>query len=178
VNHLSTWRAGRSKGVGKGGSHQEGASQALAAARIVPQGGRRADVALCRCDSLRARLRREVRGLPIVMSCQEVSQPGGCIHLAQRSGWRRSVSTQDIRPRWHAGHIAAGWSGVGAAGVAGGRGGGALSGCWSSPRHRPSFACRTRFASNPYWRSRWKPAGKIWSSYVAKPTMWRERHKG
>src|SRR5215813_9859843 len=100
VNHLSTWRAGRSKGVCKGGSHQEGASQALAEARTIPQGGRRADVALCRCDSLRARLWREVRGLPIVMSCQEVSQPGGCIHLAKRSGWRRSVSTQDIRPCW------------------------------------------------------------------------------
>jgi len=53
--------------------------------------------------------------LPIALSDEEVSQPGGSIHLAQRSGWRRRVSPQAIRPRWHAGHTTAGWSGAEAA---------------------------------------------------------------
>src|SRR5262247_2716461 len=72
VNRLSTHRAGRSQGVGKGGSPQEGARQALAEARTAPQGGRRAYVALRRCAPLRARLQREGCGwlidLPITLS--------------------------------------------------------------------------------------------------------------
>jgi hypothetical protein len=65
VNRLSTRRAGRSQGVCKGGSHQDGASQALAEARTAHQGGLRAYVALRRFVPLRARLQREVCGLPI-----------------------------------------------------------------------------------------------------------------
>ena len=99
MNRLSTRRAGRSQGVDEGGSPQEGTSQALAAARTAPQGGRRADVALRRCDPLRARLRREAYGLLSATSCYEVSQPGGSLHLAKSSGWRRRVCTQHIRPR-------------------------------------------------------------------------------
>jgi hypothetical protein len=133
VNRLSTRRAGRSQGIGEGGSPQEGASQALAEARTAHQGGRRASVALRRCDLLRARLQSEVCGwpiaLPITLSCEEVSQPGGCSHLAKRSGWRRRVSAQDIRPRWHAGHTSAGWSSAGGAWVSGGTGRAALLGC-------------------------------------------------
>ena len=37
------------------------------------------------------------------MSCQEVSQPGGGIHLAKRSGCGGAFPPRDIRPRWHAG---------------------------------------------------------------------------
>jgi hypothetical protein len=129
VRRISPCWAGRPQGVYEGGSHQDGASQALAEARMAYQSGLRAYVALRRFDSLRARLRRAVRGLPIALSCQEVSQPSGCIHLAKRSGWRRSVSTQDICPRWHAGHIAAGWSGAGGALRSGGTGSVGLTGC-------------------------------------------------
>jgi hypothetical protein len=73
VNRLSTRRAGRSQGVGEGGSHQEGTSQALAEARIAHPGGLRAYVALRRFDPLRARFQREGCGvpidLPIALSC-------------------------------------------------------------------------------------------------------------
>ena len=96
---MSPYRAGRLQGVWEGGAHQEGANQALAAARTAHQEGRRAYVALRRCNPLRARLPRETDGLLIALSCYEVSQPGGCIHLAKRSGWRRRVCTQHIRPR-------------------------------------------------------------------------------
>ena len=99
MNRLSTRRAGCSQGVGQGGSPHDGASQALAEARTAHQGGRRAYVALRRCNPLRARLQREADGLLIALSCSEVSQPGGGIHLAKRSGWRRRVCTQHIRPR-------------------------------------------------------------------------------
>ena len=171
MNRLSTRRAGRFQGIGEGGSHQEGTSQALTEARTAHPGGRRAYVARRRCDSLRARIQRAVWGvsigLPIALSCEEVSQPGGCIHLAKRSDWRRRVSTQHIRPRWQAGHTAPASSCTGAALVSGGTAGGALTCCWSHTRHPPSFAWRTRLASNPSCRIRWKPAGKIWGS-VAK----------
>ena len=68
MNRLSTRRAGRSQGVYKGGSHQDGASQALAKARPAHQGGLRAYVALRRFTPLRACLQREGYGLPIAMS--------------------------------------------------------------------------------------------------------------
>ena len=80
-------------------AHTKGTLQALAEERTAPQGGLRAYVALRRCDLLRARLRREAYGLLIATSCYEVSQPGGCLHLAKSSGWRRRVCTQHIRPR-------------------------------------------------------------------------------
>ena len=88
MNRLSIRRPGCSQGVCKGVSHQDGASQALAEARTAHQGGLRAYVALCRFAPLRARLQREGCGLPIARSCEEVFQPGGCIHLVKRSGWR------------------------------------------------------------------------------------------
>jgi len=149
VRRISPCWAGRPQGVYEGGAHQDGASQALAEAGMACQSGLRAYVALCRFDPLRARLWREADGLLIATSCYEVSQPGGCIHRAKRSGWRRRVCTQHIRPRWHAGHTAAGWSSAGAAVGSGGTGGVGLTGCWSSTRHRSSFAWRPRFASNP-----------------------------
>ena len=133
VNRLSPRRAGCSRGRGEGGSPQAGASQALAEARTAHQGGRRVDVALRRCDPLRARLQRAgwglPIGLPITTSCEAVSPPGGGLHLAKRSGWRRRVAPQDRRPRWHAGPTAAGWSGAGGARASGGPGRVARRGC-------------------------------------------------
>ena len=99
VRRISPRRAGRPQGVREGSAHQDGTLQALAEERTAPQGGLRAYVALRRCDPLRARLRREAYGLLSATSCYEVSQPGGCLHLAKSSGWRRRGCTQHIRPR-------------------------------------------------------------------------------
>src|SRR6266851_8296822 len=140
-----TRRARCPQGTSQRGQPPHATIQELSAASTPPQDMPRAYVALRWPVSLRDRLWKEAYGLLIATSCYEVSQPGGGIQLVQSARWGRRVSTQDIRPRWQAGHIAPASSCTGAALVSGGTEGGALTCCWSNTRHTPSFAWRTRF---------------------------------
>jgi len=61
----------------------------------------------------------------------------------------------------------------------GGRGGGASLGWAGTIICRMVSVWMVELACiKPKWRTFMKPSGKTCCSYVAKPTMWRERHKG
>ena len=64
VRRISPRRAGRLQGVYEGGAHQDRANPALAEERTAHQNELRAYVALRRWNPLRARLQREVCGVP------------------------------------------------------------------------------------------------------------------